>query len=75
MESEAEMFLDANDLAALTGLKRPGAQYEWLKREGWPVERDARGRPLVLRVVVEARMGACVGGSLRAEPDFGALRG
>jgi hypothetical protein len=69
------MFLTPDELADLTGLKRPTAQYAWLRANGWPVERDAAGRPKVLRAVVEARMGACVGGTMKVEPNFGALRG
>jgi hypothetical protein len=68
------MFLTADELADLTGLKRPTAQYLWLRDNGWPVELDARKRPRLLRAVVEARMGACRGGTMRVEPDFGALR-
>jgi hypothetical protein len=52
------MFLTAVELADLTGLRRPTAQYAWLRENGWPVERDARGRPRLLRAVVEARLGA-----------------
>ena len=66
------MFLAAPELAALTGLRRPSAQYAWLRRAGWPVERDARGRPLVLRSVVEARLGAVVGRP--AAPNWEALQ-
>jgi hypothetical protein len=69
------MFLTADEIADLTGLKRPTAQYLWLRDNGWPVELDARKRPRLLRAVVEARMGACRGGNLKVEPDFGALRG
>ena len=51
------MFLTADEVADLTGLKRPTAQASWLRANGWPVEVDAGGRPKVLRSVVEARMG------------------
>ena len=68
------MFLDANELADLTGLRRPAAQYEWLRENGWPVERNARGRPLVLRAVAEARLGA-VTAQRQAAPNWDALRG
>lgn len=52
------MFLTADEIEDLTGLKRPKAQAHWLRVNGWPVETDAAGRPKVLRSVVEARMGA-----------------
>ena len=68
------MFLTPAELADLTGLKRPGAQYRWLHAEGWPVKLDARGRPLLLRSVVEARLGA-VPVHKQAAPNWEALRG
>lgn len=68
------MFLSADELRALTGLKRKADQVRFLRGQGYVVELDANGRPLVLRAVVEARMGAVPSPS-RAEPDFGALRG
>ena len=68
------MFLTVDELADLTGLKRPTAQLNWLRLRGWPVESDAKGRPRVLRSVVEARLGG-VSAPTRAEPNFGALRG
>lgn len=68
------MFLTADELADLTGFKRPGAQYRWLRDEGWPVKQDAKGRPLLLRSVVEARLGA-VPVHRQAGPNWEALRG
>lgn len=48
------MFLAHAELIELTGLKRPKAQCKWLRENGWPVEADAKGRPRVLRAVLEA---------------------
>jgi hypothetical protein len=67
------VFLTPDDLRQLTGLRRPSSQYEWLLRDGWPVQRDAKGRPLVLRSVVEARLGGVV--SKAVEPRWEALHG
>lgn len=67
------MFLTAEELADLTGLKRPSAQLQWLRLRGWPVESDAKGRPRVLRSVVEARLGG-ISAPAKTEPNFGALR-
>ena len=50
------MFLTADELADLTGLKRPKAQAAWLRSRGWPVEVDARGRPRLLRSVATLLM-------------------
>jgi hypothetical protein len=69
------MFLTADELVDLTGLKRPTAQYLWLRDNGWPVELDARKRPRLLRAVVEARMGGATVFAVKMEPNFGALRG
>ena len=68
------MFLNPQELADLTGLKRPTAQYLWLRDNGWPVELDARKRPRLLRAAVEARMGA-VPTHKQAGPNWDAIRG
>lgn len=68
------MFLTAEELTDLTGLKRPRAQLVWLRANGWPVEEDASGRPVLLRSVVEARMGA-VPLHQQAAPNWDALGG
>ena len=68
------MFLTPQELSDLTGLKRPTAQYLWLRDNGWPVELDARKRPKVLRAVLEARMGA-IPLAKQPAPNWDALRG
>jgi hypothetical protein len=68
------VFLTAAELRDLTGLCRKLAQYRWLRENGWPVQRDAKGRPLVLRSVVEARLGATPSRE-PAGPNWEALRG
>lgn len=68
------MFLTAEEVADLTGLKRPGAQVQWLRVNGWPVETDASGRPKLLRSVVEARMGS-VRAHVEAQPNWEAIGG
>lgn len=65
------MFLTPDEIAELTGLKRPRAQVFWLRANGWPVETDAAGRPKLLRSVVEARMGSVA--TQTATPNWGAL--
>lgn len=72
--AEVNMFLTADEVADLTGLKRPTAQASWLRANGWPVEVDAAGRPKVLRAVVEARMGA-MSTEAKERPRWEALRG
>jgi hypothetical protein len=67
------VFLSASELVDLTGLKRKKAQAAWLREQGYLVELDARGRPKVLRAVVEARLGAVVT-QQKQQPNFGALR-
>lgn len=67
------MFLTADEVEDLTGLKRPSAQAHWLRANGWPVETDAAGRPKVLRSVVEARMGAVM--SQPTAPNWEAIGG
>lgn len=48
-------FLSAADIEALTGYRRPSYQIDWLKRHGLLLHVNARGRPVVLRSVVEGR--------------------
>jgi len=50
------LTLSPAELAALTGRQRPSAQSRWLAARGWPHERDADGRPVVLRTVAEMRL-------------------
>jgi hypothetical protein len=54
------VFLTADDVADLTGLKRPKAQIRWLEREKWPHKVGGDGKPKVLRAVVMAKMGGFV---------------
>ena len=68
--SEPQILFDGPS----AGLRRPGAQLAWLRSNGWPVERDARGRPRLLRAVVESRLGA-VPVQQQAGPRWEALRG
>jgi hypothetical protein len=53
---DMSLTLTPSELAALTGRQRPSAQARWLSVRGWPHERDADGRPVVLRAVAEARL-------------------
>ena len=67
------MFLTPADLSRLTGRVKSGAQCRWLKEHGWPYERDAKGRPVVLRSVVEARMGGDGLAEVEPEPEWEAM--
>ncbi len=69
------MFLTEYELRDLTGLTRPAAQGRWLRRNGWPVVEDARGRPRVLRSVVLARLGGAPNAGHSAGPNWDALHG
>ena len=51
------MFLFRDEIAELTGYKRPSAQIRWLKARGWPLEISALGEPKVLRALAVARLG------------------
>lgn len=42
--------LDAEEVAAITGRKRPKEQREWLDRNGWTHRLTAAGHPVVGRV-------------------------
>lgn len=49
----ASVFLDADDLIALTGRKRKARQIDALRSMGVPFRINAAGAPVVARVAVE----------------------
>jgi hypothetical protein len=49
------MFLTDDELLALTDRKRPSDQIRYLRERGYPFEIGAKGKPKVLRSVVEQR--------------------
>lgn len=67
------MFLTQTELAQLTGRSRKDKQRQWLMARGFNFEVTADGRPVVLRSVVEGRMGAAI--ARRGEPNWRALSG
>jgi|JI8StandDraft_1071087.scaffolds.fasta_scaffold1412152_1 hypothetical protein len=50
------MFLNAEEIAELTGRKRVHLQLEWLTQRGWLHEVNAAGRPIILRNYAENRL-------------------
>ncbi len=67
------MILSDENVARLTGLKRPSAQRRWLLSRGYPHDVGADGRPKVLEDVVRARLGGKVAKERRHEPNWSAL--
>lgn len=65
------MFLNADELYALTGSRQKRKQIQWLTEHGWPHVVNARKRPVVLASTVEARLGLVT----RSQPNFGAING
>ena len=51
------MFLSSEDLEALTGWKRPKEQIKFLKDQAIPHLINAAGKPVVLRSVIDKRLG------------------
>jgi hypothetical protein len=49
------LFIDANELATLTGRKLKSQQIAWLRTSGIPFRVNALGRPVVTRSAVEGR--------------------
>lgn len=49
------LFLDANDIAALTGCKLKARQIEQLKKMGLPFWVNAAGRPVVPRSAIDGQ--------------------
>lgn len=67
------MFLTADDIAQLTGYKRPSAQVRWLKNKSWKFDVNARGLPVV--AVAEFHRHLVGGRAARSEPNFEAMNG
>ena len=65
------MFLSDSDIKRLTGLARKSAQSRWLLQHGFPHEVSNLGIPIVLKSVVEERLG--VSHPKKREPNFAAL--
>jgi hypothetical protein len=68
------MFLGAKDIEVLTGRKRRQHQISWLSDHGYPFEVNAAGVPVVLRSVVERKLGGKVITRNRARPRFERLK-
>ena len=66
------MFLSDSDIQRLTGLSRKSAQSRWLVQHGFPHEVSRLGFPIVLKSVVEERLGNTH--PKKSEPNFAALQ-
>lgn len=65
------MFIEAADLAELTGYVVPAYQCRWLDRHGYPFELSRAGKPKVLKAYVEKRLGLTSASvTTKTEPDF-----
>lgn len=54
------MFLTADQVRELTGCARVAQQIEWLRARAYAFDLDAKGRPVLLRSYVEARLGGTI---------------
>lgn len=70
-EANVPIFLESPDVEQLTGLKRFRAQARWLAQHGYKFEVNALGRPVVLKLAVEKKLGPSV--RSQRQPDFDAL--
>jgi hypothetical protein len=62
------MFLSPQDIEDLTGYKRPSAQIRWLASRGYKVDVNGKGQPVVLKALVESKLGTAE--RRRVEPRF-----
>jgi len=67
------LFLDANELADLTGLRQPSAQIRWLQKNGVIHYVRADGQPRVPRGLFEKPETAAPAAAATS-PNFAALR-
>lgn len=69
------LCLTAEELHELTGRGKAVAQRRWLDRNGWRYALNADGRPKVLKVYAEQRLGlSAVAAPAGPEPDFTVFR-
>lgn len=68
------MFLTAEEIQTLTGLKGTSRQVGWLRIKGWRFELNATGRPVIARRYAEKMLGCCPEHETVHRPNFGALR-
>lgn len=69
------LFLDANELADLTGLRQPSAQIRWLQKNGVTHYVRADGQPRVPRALFEPpATPATTAATEITVPNFAALR-
>lgn len=72
-------FLNADELAEVTGYKYVSHQCAWLKENGWTYVVNAAGRPIVGRWYARLRLSgvkpdAMVGRPSTWQPDFSTLK-
>lgn len=63
---DVHIYLTASEIERLTGRKYGKYQRQVLAERGWTFEVDADGRPLVLRQLHDARLGAKTSTAKRA---------
>lgn len=68
------LFLSSDELISLTDRKASKAQIDWLKKQSYPFEISAAGKPKVLRSLVINRLSNTNQPSNFSEPNFDAIR-
>jgi hypothetical protein len=68
------LFLSSEELKSLTDRKVAKAQINWLKKQSYPFEISAAGKPKVLRSLVIDRLSNTHQSTNTNEPDFDAIR-
>lgn len=75
MSSLALIFLTQEEIRELTDLKIPKAQMRWLRKNSYPFEIAASGKPKVLREYVMSKlMTISFSANPTNEPNFDAIR-
>ena len=68
------LFLSAEELKNLTDRKFAKAQIKWLKKQSYPFEISASGKPKVLRSLVIDRLSKTNQHTPSNEPNYDAIR-
>lgn len=69
------IFLNAEEMFELTGLKLASAQCRWLTNNGYPFDKSQSGKPKVLRSYLEQRLCPALNNIHSFdEPNFDAIR-
>lgn len=70
----SDLFLNSDEIGALTGYKTNARQVQWLRTKGWRFEISGSRRPIVARKYAEKMLGCGAPEQTSYMPNFAALQ-